>query len=269
MRGHRARAHHTAARYSRRNGAHTGLGHHFLTEAWDRPYLQPCSQKPHLFFAVLGEFDFDAETREFSEDLAQGLVCRLIEANYFRQGELWDTFLREQPQLAQRALAAPCAVVVDGEVESHDDLGYLRYLLDFLAYLGDRGGEVVYDPYTFSWFSSQDWEHRVDQGQIFNPFDHVLLLASPEDEGTSWLHTRGMLKFGRPDLSVRAVPEADIPAVKKMIDRFISYQALGGVLEEGREVTMEGLERRFVPGPVLGSREDPDFNNFHVEFSPL
>ena len=228
-----------------------------MLENWARPYLAESNQKPHLFYAVLGEFELTDTFHEVASTLADGLSVRLVEASYFRDGKLWEM---APESVRSQAAKASQAVVVEGEVQHSDDLEYLRNVMDFLSYCCEEGGTVVHDPYTLSWFTSDDWLARSVDGQILNPFDHVVLLVSDD-----WYHTRGLLKFGRPDLSVRGVSSEEAPAVKSIIDRFINFQALGGVIEEGREVKMEGLNHVYRPGPVTGDRDDPDFNNCHVE----
>lgn len=231
--------------------------HTLMLENWARPYLTEYDQKPHLFYAVLGEFELSDTFREVISTLAEGLSVRLVESGYFQQGKLWEMASKD---IRAKAKETSQAIVIEGEVEHSDDLEYLRVTMDFLSYCCEEGGEVVYDPYTLRWYSSSEWLELSDKGQILNPFDHVVVLISDD-----WYHTRGMLKFGRPDLSVRSVAPKEASIVKKILDRFINFQALGGVVEEGRAVKMEGLERLFRPGPVKGNPEDPDFNNFHVE----
>ena len=52
-------------------------------------------------------------------------------------------------------------------------------------------------------------------------------LVSEEGRGTSWYHTRGMRKYGRPDLSVHGVGAAHADGVTLMIERFVEYYHLG------------------------------------------
>lgn len=231
--------------------------HTVMLENWARPYLTNYEQKPHLFYAVLGEFELNDTFHEVASTLADGLSVRLVEAAYFRAGKLWEMASEEVRAEAKKATQA---IVLEGEVEESDDLEYLRTAMDFLTYCCDEGGLVVYDPYTLHWYSRTEWLELSEKGQILNPFDHAIILTSDD-----WYHTRGMLKFGRPDLSVREVTAEEAPAIKKILDRFINFQALGGVVEEGRAVNLEGLSRVYRPGPVQGDRDDPDFNNFHVE----
>lgn len=229
---------------------------------WTRPYYQESDLRPYLFFAAF--CDIDPESLSYPGSLSRGLEVRAVDANFFREGPLWEQVQAEQPELAEKILGSPRAFVVQGTIENPQQLDYLRKAIDFLCFLLDEGACAVYDPQTLRWWTPRAFDTQATEGQIFNPFDHVILLSSEEDGG-QWLHTRGMRKFGRPDLSVHRVADHESHVVKKLLDRFINYQALGGLIEEGRLVKMEGLEIEFRPGPLQGDPEDPDFNNFHVE----
>lgn len=233
---------------------------------WARPYLQECPYKPFLFYAVLGRFEVDEQFQEATSVLPAGLDLRVVEGGFFRDGVSWELCKKDFPEVAKQAEDCPQAVVLKGAVESQDSLDYLKGTLDFLTFLTDVGGEVVYDPFALNWYSAADWNALMDEGQIFNPFDHTVVLLSEEPEGT-WLHTRGMLKFGRPDLSVRGLSGARVEQMKKVLDRFIGFQALGGVVETGREIMLDGKDTGYRPGEVVGSLEDPEFNNYHVELT--
>lgn len=80
-------------------------------------------------------------------------------------------------------------------------------------------------------------------------------------------HTRGMRKFGRPDLSAHGVSSRHREAIIELFDRFIEFQAFGGIITEGMEIRMGGL-----PSGMTcrhgGDLDDPDFNNVHVEITP-
>jgi hypothetical protein len=86
-----------------------------------------------------------------------------------------------------------------------------------------------------------------------------------EDQlGRSWVHTRGMRKFGRPDISLRNVPDRDIDRAGQLCERLADMQALGAHFVDGQSLEAEGL-----PGLVAklgGDLEHPDFNNTYVEF---
>lgn len=230
---------------------------------WPRPYHQEYEQKPYLFYAAFA--DFGVEDIQYSGSLARGLDVRLIEADYFRSGFLWDQLCGHQPELAQEIAASRNAVVVQGDVESSLSLDYLHDVMEFLSYLVDLGACAIYDPQTLTWTGGKPFLRKVLEGQILNPFDHVVVLSSEEENGNQWLHTRGMIKFGRPDLSVHDVKPEEFDLCKKVFDRFINFLALGGVIEQGRPIALEGLNAELKPGPVRGGTDDPDFNNFYIE----
>ena len=98
-----------------------------------------------------------------------------------------------------------------------------------------------------------------------HPDRHTAILVSEDEGGTSWYRTRGMRKFGRPDLSCpRRRSEVRGRRDGQLIERFVEHQALGGVIAEGESIRMQALP----PGGVCrhgGSLDDPDFNNVHVK----
>jgi hypothetical protein len=76
--------------------------------------------------------------------------------------------------------------------------------------------------------------------------------------------SRGLRKFGRPEISVRHVRTEHEAAVLELCNRFIELQAFGGIVPEGQQVPMASLP----PGAVVrhgGQLDDPDFNNVHFE----
>jgi hypothetical protein len=79
------------------------------------------------------------------------------------------------------------------------------------------------------------------------------------------LHTRGLRKFARPDLSIRNVPPDSAFNAQLVLERAADYLIAGGVFEDGREVRMSVAPPGLVPH-AAGDDEDPDFNNRHVEF---
>src|SRR5262249_54553627 len=187
----------------------------------------------------------------------------------FRQGYLWDELSRHQPGLAEAVQEAGECLLLRGELEDQSDRNYLRDTVGLLTFLLDQGGIMVFDPWMFHWWEPEEWKDRIFRAGGAVPRRHVVILTSGEPEAPSltWFHTRGMRKFGRPDLSVNGVPEEYREAVIDLFERFIEFQALGGVIEEGQEIRMKTL-----PGGMTchhaGDVDDPDFNNVHVEIRP-
>lgn len=132
------------------------------------------------------------------------------------------------------------------------------------TYLLDRGGVAVYDPQILKWWSPNEWRQRVFEPASPVPRHHAVILYSEDGDGSEWFHTRGMKKFGRPDLSMHGVCREDRTAVIDLFERFIEMQAFGALIPEGQEIRMRTLP----PGLQCfhqGSLDDLDFNNVHIE----
>lgn len=237
-----------------------------LMAVWKLQHREPYPQKPFLFYVAFCDQQV-VDKLEESHIIHAGLEIAALPATHFRSGASWQTCQREQPELAIDIEAAPLAVALHGQVTQHESLDYLRDSLEVMASLVGHGSCAVYDPLLQRWYGARAWESMIEQGSLFNPFDHVAVLDVEDGKGTRWLRSQGLRKFGRPDLSARSVPEALRDDVRKMLDRFINHLALGGVLEEGREITLEGLPV-YRSGPVQGGADDCDFRNSYVELRP-
>jgi hypothetical protein len=183
----------------------------------------------------------------------------------FLEGYAWRRLEAEDPDLAGRVRSSPGCVILRGGLADPPTLDYLRDCVGLLTHLLDNGARAVYDPQTLRWYSPRAWREAIFDPAGPVPRHHVVILWSEEEEGgLAWFHTRGMRKFGRPDLSVRRVGPAFREAVIELCNRFIEHQAFGAVIPEGEPIRMASLP----PGGVArhgGSLEDPNFNNVHVE----
>lgn len=182
----------------------------------------------------------------------------------FRTGYLWNELRITDPSLASTVAAQTRCMILRGTTADKPTLNYFRNTIGLLTYLLDNGGVSIFDPQSFKWWSRSEWMSKVFDPGAPQPREHVVILVSDEDDGTQWYHTRGLRKFGRPDLSLRSVPLLYRDAVADLFDRFIQYQVFGGVIDEGQEIRMRSLPAGMYCTPG-GNEDDPDFNNFHVE----
>ncbi len=242
-------------------------------ESWPRPRFTPGGGQPLLMYFVYGNCD---PTRPLNSSnyrvsgIPDGLDLRVHDRETHPDGffgllsdSFWRVVTRDKPDLAEAVVASQNCVRIQGTVADSPSLDYFRDTIGLVTWLLDDGGIAVLDPQMLRLWSKDEWKMAVFEPAQPNPRNHVVLLASPEPDGRLWLHTRGMRKFGRPDLSVNGVDEANRSATIDLINRFIEYQALGGVIEEGEEIRVRSLP----PGGVCrhsGSLDDPDFNNVHV-----
>ena len=172
---------------------------------------------------------------------------------------------KANPSLFARIEQAPECVTIHGEVVDPPDLNYLRDCIGLVTYFLDHGAVAATDAQQLKFYDRVEWRREFFDSGKPNVHRHVSILFSDEPSGGGrWFHTRGMRKFGRPDLSLHHVPQAHEKAVIDLCDRFIELQALGGLIPEGQEIRMASLPSGLICRHK-GKVEDPDFNNVHVE----
>ena len=162
---------------------------------------------------------------------------------------------------------APQAYVLRGTYEDRADLNEFRDIIGFTTFVLENGGVGIFDMLQLKWWSPDEWRQQVFAHATPAARRHVVTLLSPEEEdGLTWFHTRGMQKFGRPDLSYRNVPADKHDTIKELFERLIEHLAAGAVIPDGHKIRMPGLTSALVCR-VAGDADDPDFNNVHLEIS--
>jgi len=241
---------------------------------WPRIHYKETGASPFLYYVVFGanvdelrlsrsKYRCDA-IPEGLEIMAYGPACHPEVLDDLRQGYLWKELLVQESDLANVVAAQTTCTVVRGFVVDDSSLNYLRNTVGLITSLLDNGGVAIFDAQSFKWWSANDWKTRIFEPAAPLSHEHVVILVSEEPDDTQWLHTRGLRKFGRPDISIHNVPAAFCAAVVGMLNRFIEFQALGGVIQEGQCVQLTSLPEGMYCTHG-GSEDDPDFNNFHIE----
>jgi hypothetical protein len=241
---------------------------------WGRPHFQPGGGDALAAFLVFGHVG-DAltlsRTRHRLEPLPDGVtVLRHDRAEHpdvfdLLTGDVGDVLRAEHPDVHERALHASTCVRVQGRVPDPATLDYLRATVGVVTAVADQGGVAVLDMPALRWRSPAAWRSEFADKSSFAAGSHVTLFVSEEERGPGrWFHTRGMRKFGRPDVSVRDVPEGAVDGAIGLCNRLIEMMALGAIIPEGQAVRMRGLPEGMVCRHA-GSLDDPDFNNVHVE----
>ncbi len=237
---------------------------------WPRSHYQHGGAAPFLFYVVFGcqlenlELSRSRHRCDAVPDGIEVFSCEPGQVDSFREGYLWDELGRADPSLAQVVAAQSSCVVIRGTVLDDASLNYFRNTLGLVQALLDSGGVAVFDPQGFRWWSRLAWTEEVFAPGQPLPHLHAIILSSEEEHGRQWLHTRGMRKFGRPDLSIHGVSVACREAAIAMLNRFIELQAFGGLIAEGQAIRMAPFPSGMVCAHA-GDENDPDFNNSHVE----
>ena len=242
--------------------------------AWPRPQWRDSGAHAFVLWFVFGDFDPDLSidaVRYRTRGTPAGVsVVRYVNRELARwdgyplAGTLGRLLWEENAPLFEKAQGARECVMLRGEIADPADLDALRDLVGTIAALNDAGGIAVVDPQTLSLFAAADWRARFFAADRFNARDHVLILCGEDDrnEGRMHVHTRGLRKFARPDLSVRNVPPAAADAAGAMTQQFAEFACAGGLVEDGHEVALEDAPP--LRARLAGSDDDPEFNNVHL-----
>jgi hypothetical protein len=242
--------------------------------SWKRPGFQAGGGTPFLFYVVYGRLPAEPKVSRSYRTLGlpEGIGAELYGPKVhpevcatWLQGPRGELLKTHTPELVKAAATAPGCMIIQGEPRGARTLDYLRDVVGFLTYLADNGAVALLDPQTFTLWSPERWRTEFFDPDGPVPHRHVVILTSEDRRPDRlWFHTRGMRKFGRPDLSLRGVAESQKAVVVDLFNRFIGLQALGGIVPEGEEIRMAGLP----PGLTChhrGNVDDPDFNNAHLE----
>ena len=241
-------------------------------ENWERPYFEPSKSEVNIFDVAYGKppkrWNLSGSDYRVAgipngvEISTYGPAVNPETVDMFRSGYLWDRLSEDKPDLASQISQENECLIIRGSLRDPETLNYFRDIVGLIQWLFDNGIHAVYDPHAFLWWATEEW-NEIFQNAEPTPHSHVMIFTSPEDEKI-WLHTRGMRKFGRPDLSVRGCPTDKVSDAGKLINRFIKMQAFGAIIPEGKEIKVEGLPTGMVCNHK-GDLEDPDFNNVHIE----
>lgn len=243
-------------------------------KAWQREHYQPGGGDPFLFYVVFGDFEepFNLSRQTYrSQGIPEGIKVKQYSRTRDKAAFATFTkgfvpgFLAAQPQLEEAVHSAPQCIVLQGSVVDPGTLNYLRDVVGLLTFLTDHGGVAIQDSQMLRWWNPEDWRREIFDPAAPEPTRHVVILISAEkDDFSVWLHTRGMRKFGRPDLSIHGVNPAYQDVAIEMCNRFVQMMALGHVIPDGQQISMKGLPQGMVCHH-LGSFEDAEFNNVHIE----
>ncbi|GFZ90893.1 hypothetical protein [Dyella caseinilytica] len=243
--------------------------------AWQRPHWQPSDEEIIVQFYVFGDFQpirvpsepYGSDGLPEEVELTSHHHSALREwEGYPLKGSLGELFKDDAPEAFEKAIAAPQVLVLRGRFKDSADTGYLRDTLGVIAGLLDMGGVAVLDPQILTLFSADEWRKRylIKDGAPLR--HHVLILRDEEgDSDRLWIHTRGLRKFGRPDISLHDVPAQELDRAGALCQRLVELQALGAHFKQGQALEVDGILGGLT-AELGGGYSDPQFNNTYVAF---
>ena len=230
---------------------------------WEREYYQPEAGDANLSYLVFGELkadvEVDAKTYRTSGP-PKGVDMELFSRE--EHGEWVESLfegyagalLSEDAGLETSAKSAPTVALLSGVVEDPETLDYLRDTVGVVTALLDEGGVAVFDAVALRWWSPAEWRETIFEPATAEPIEHVVLLASEEDDGF-WLHSHGLAKFGRPDLSAHGLSGDDLETYAGLFESLVTMLASGAVIPDGQRLRIDGTKTELTSTLVVTEDE--------------
>lgn len=242
---------------------------------WERPYFTQAADTNLVYFVVYGNMsDQDLKIPGVPYRILympQNLQLNLFNQEnnaetleQFRSSVFADFLQAQHPDLVEKVKEQPNCFIVQLTCDDSNKLNDLRVAIGLTTYLLDSGCVAAFDLTTRKWWAPEPWRESIFESDEFNALAHVEIIKHAQENGTSWVHTLGMRKFGRPDLSIHQVTSENMYAVQEMLERFINFMALGGNIANGQEIKMKGLPEGMTCERV-DDMDAPDFGNRYVE----
>ncbi len=241
----------------------------------ERPYYRDLKCRPFLFYVMFGVKNEElrvSRKRHHVDGFPDGLelvFCDRKKNDAYMRSLMGDSLGRildrEKHDLYEIVKETDQWAVIRGEVCQDSDLKYMQNTIGFIQALIDNGAVGVLDLQTLSLYSSAEWSNRFFERE-WNPYDHVTILASEMEDGLTWLHTRGMRKFGRPDIGVWKVAPDESEEAVQVINQMIYYGSLGAFFEREVRFHTQSGNTYLVNPHFVADYENPDFNNAYYRF---
>lgn len=244
--------------------------------AYERPYYRDLDYHPFLFYVIFNVEDTTlniSRNRHHVEEVPKGLNTVIYNKMEHREymdslmgGSLGNLLRENNPMLYDKAVASEKWAVIRGKIENDNTLDYMRDTIGIVQAFVDTGAVAVLDLLTFSLFDPSEWTDHIFMGE-FNPYSHVIVLSSNMSDGTEWLHTRGMMKYGRPDIGVTNVSADDREDAMQVINQIIYYGSMGVFLDQATKLHTHTGKTFLVHPNFVNDFDNEDYNNSYYDIS--
>jgi hypothetical protein len=211
-----------------------------VPEGWRRESFQPGGGKAELHYVVFGRFAPQAKLKLERENYCKALLSLPAGA----------------PETVRLAQAAPTCASLVVEAPDPSSLVYLRDAIRSLSALA--GVVAIYDIPSATWRSAAEWRKTFAEPLPFRLQDHIDLVIRPErDLKGIWIRTRGMHKFGRPEVTMHHAPTDDQAWAELVFQ-------IAGSMADGMSYPAEATVRpsgSAIKSFVIRRQHDPEFED--------
>lgn len=243
--------------------------------SFERPYYRDLNCHPLLFYIIFGVKDQELKVsgeKHHVDGFPKGLdfvfYNREKNNSYMQSllgGNIGKMLDREKHDLYKKVENTDNWAVIRGEIQQDENLSYMRNTIGFIQALIENDAIGVLDLQTFTLYSSQEWTNKFFE-QEFNPYNHVTILSSEMEDGFMWLHTRGMRKFGRPDIGIEKVAVNEVENAVQVINQMIYYGSLGAFFDKEIKLHTYNGKAYIVKPEFVNDYENTDYNNSYYRF---
>lgn len=143
----------------------------------------------------------------------------------------------------------------------------VRFQVHVADALLDRAAGVTLDPEMQLVWGSDAWRAARELGEL-DVRRHVVIHAEPLPAGKVWLHTHGLIKFGRPDLEMSDVAEAQVESRVMVLNEVARHLSHGGELALGEEALLGPYRVRAAPAGIPPVESDLDNDCVRIDVLP-
>lgn len=247
---------------------------------WTRPEWQATEGIASLFFFIpgpspTGELKLSQSRHHvdgFPEELEVSAQERSASPEWFEgffaqpgMGYDLESAFRDQVDAVRNVQQA---TVVRGDFVDPDSLDYLRNTIGVVSAILEQGGLGVLDVSAARWWTRAEWLSTFVEENDFAIEDFVRIVVSDDEllQPGLWAHTRGMRKFGRPDLQIKHIPgpwQEDsliIGAAGNLLNSLAEQLARGMILLDGETMAFPGIEAQCT---LIASPDDTESPECH------
>ena len=248
---------------------------HAVVPDWPRPHHTRSPSKASLFYLVFGEPPAHLNVKRVRHHVDE-LPPQLVVSIHGRGDDpAWfDGWFSPPVGLgiphvfggeAEQVYRADRVAAVRAEFSDPGSLAYLRNTVGVVSAIAEEGAVAIFDVAALTWWRPEEWRRRFMDRSEFRIGDHIFTAIAEEagGAGTS-IQTRGMGKFGRPELLVRHLPgprDVENPAVRdaaELVDGLANYLARGGVITEGQTMHLDRYDSTIAFFATPGKRGLPE-----------
>jgi hypothetical protein len=270
----------TSARITHKTGS-------AMSEDWSRPHWQPSGRAASLLYFVPGEPPERLRPSAARHHIDRGGAWQeVLQISDHQRGEapgLFASFFDPagvghdiEARFGARATvlrAAERGTILQAAFPDPATLDYLRDTAGMVSAVLEHGGLGVLDVPGARWWTPEEWVATFVDRSAFDVRDHTIIVFTDDRRHHPglWSHTRGMKKFGRPDLQVKHLPgrygDAPVTVAGEIINDFAGRLARGKLIPDGwrMQYSQDRQAFAFVETPDDSASDKPHFNNSVLE----